>query len=101
MKKALWATLSPMLCIFVGVSYRYFNEYYVTQWWVHCKHCVLGEAPRFDANDFTILFFSVLCVLATVPLFQVFKQARWLWMSVALISNAFICIYFMTLNIWV
>lgn len=100
MKRALWAVLSPVLCIIVGISYRYFNEHYVTRWWVHCKHCALGESPRFDANDFTILFFSTLCLLATAPLFFVFKEWRWQFMSVAVVINAFVCFHFMKLNFW-
>ena len=72
----------------------------MSHWWVHCKHCVLGEKPAFDANDFTVLFFSILCVLTTAPLLFAFKQWRWPLMLVTLSVNAFICIYFIMQNIW-
>jgi hypothetical protein len=100
MKRALWALLSPIVCVLAGLSYHYFNEHYVTRWWVHCKHCVMGEAPGFDVNDFTILFFSALCLLATAPLFCVFKQVRWPLMLIALAINSSICILFLKLNMW-
>ena len=100
MKRALWATLSPTFCILVGLSYPYFNEHYVSEWWAHCKHCVIGETPKFDANDFTILFFCSLCLLATAPLLYAFKQASWLLILVALTINALICVHFVRLNMW-
>jgi hypothetical protein len=100
MKKVFWAVLSPILCALVGMSYHWFNEHYVCQWWVHCKHCVVGEAPGFDANDFTIIFFVLLCLLTTAPLFFVFTPRRWLLLLLALAINAFICALFMGRNIW-
>jgi len=100
MKKVFWATLSPLACSFAAWSYHSFNEHYVVRWWVHCKHCVVGEAPKFDANDFTLIFFVSLCLLTTAPLFFVFRQRPWPFMSVALAINAFICFYFVRQNLW-
>lgn len=99
MKRMLWALLPPVICILVGVSYRYFNEHYVTSWWVHCKYCALGEPPNFDTNDFTILLFSALCLLSTAPLFYFFKK-RWSSLLIVLAINAAICAYFVKLNLW-
>jgi hypothetical protein len=97
---ALWAGLSPILCALVGVSYRHFNEQYVVKWWVHCKHCVVGEPPGFDANDFTLIFFASLCLLATGLSFFLLKQRRWPLALGMLAVNASICFYFASRNIW-
>jgi hypothetical protein len=100
MKKVFSAALSPLACSVAGWSYHSFNEHYVVQWWVHCKHCVVGEAPKFDANDFTLIFFVSLCLLTTAPLFVVFRPRPWLFMSAALAINALICFYFLRQNLW-
>src|SRR5258708_40113648 len=98
--KAFWLSLSPVTCVLVGMAYRQLNEHCVVRWWVHCKHCVIGEAPSFDANDFTLIFFMCLCLLTTAPLFFVFKQRGWPFMLGAFAINAFVCFYFMSRNIW-
>jgi hypothetical protein len=86
--------------VLVGMSYRHFNEGYVCKWWVHCKHCVIGDTPSFDANDFTLIFFASLCLITTGPLFFVLKRRGWLLMLAAFVINAFICCYFLSQNIW-
>lgn len=100
LRKGFWAGLSPVLCILVGISYRHFNEHYVVNWWVHCKHCTMAEVHKFDANDFTLIFFASLWLLTTVPLFFMSSHKRWLLRLSALAVNALICLYFVTRNIW-
>lgn len=84
----------------LGMSHRYFNEHYVVNWWVPCKHCVVGETLKFDANDFTLIFFASLWLLGAVPLFFISAPRRWLLKLAVLAVNAFICLYFTTKNFW-
>jgi hypothetical protein len=82
------------------MSYYPFNEHYVVKWWVHCKHCVVGPTPSFDANDFTLIFFTSLWLLTSVPLFLVLGKARWVTLLAMLALDAVVAFIFMSMNIW-
>jgi hypothetical protein len=92
--------LSPLLCFLAGTAYHPFNRHYVLKWWVRCKYCEIGERPGFDANDFTLIFFGAVCLLATLPVFFMLTRYRWRLTLGALAINAFICRSFLPQNIW-
>lgn len=98
--RTVWVPLSPVLCVVVGMSYYPFNKYCVVKWWVHCKHCVVGPTPSFDANDFTLIFFTSLWVLTSVPLFLVLGKSRWVTLLAMLALDAVVAFTFMSMNIW-
>lgn len=91
---------SPIACAVVGTGYGYLNERYVVKWWIHSKYCFIGESHSFDANDFTLIFFTLLLVLTAGPLFIVFKGRWWPLKLGVLTINALICIYFISMNMW-
>ena len=100
MTKALWLTFSSLLCFLVAQNYQHINnDQYLLRWWEHCKHCAVGVKPWFDANNFTMIFFALLCVLATAPWLFAFKPRLWPMVAGATI-NAVICVHFMKQNLW-